>query len=1201
MGATGELRSIKDRQGNTLTFQPNGIISSTGRSVSFQRDPQGRITKLLTPAFLGSQVGPVEYQYTYDPTGDLVNVNLPSDFEEINYGYEAHRLTLTRDPRGNPARTSTYYPDGRLETDTDATLTNVTTYVYNLSTRTTTTTFPDNGVLTEVFDLRGLVVSDTNPLGLTTTHVYDPDRNEVSRTNAFETMTAVYDHGNQVTRTDNLGTTHTKYNAFSLPTEFEDAFDHKTTIEYDKRGVPMRFADELGTRFKFINSEQGLPIAIDDAAEKRAYIEYDAAGNVTARTDWLGRTTRATYDEAGCLRDETSARGGKRTHAIDLLGRRKSTTERWKIDQLEILHEFTRDRNGNLTSELVAYSNYADPRKTLYTYDALNHLTQVQYEDFGPTVTYKRNFRGDPTEMTDELGRKTTYEYDKAGHLTKTTFLPDTPDTTFTTRTYDPIGRLASETDERNHTTTYGYQYVPVPGCDCSDLVTTVTDPLLRTTTTTNDSLGRKKSVTDANNHTTTFEYDVRGHLTDTHYPDGTGTHDEYDPRGRRIWTRDQMSQTTHYGYDDQGQLTSVTDPLANVTSYTYDADGNLASVTDANNHVTAYEYDLLKRKTKRTLPLNQFETFTHDPAGNVLSHRDFRGKTTTMVYDRRSHMERKEPDPSLGEAVHIYTYWDTGLRKTATNASGLTSYTYDDRNRLQTKATPAGTLTYTYDAAGNLATVRSSNTNGTSVDYTWDAANQLAAVTDNRAGGVTLATFSQTGRPSTVAQPNGIGVTYSYDNPLDRVTAMTWRQGTSPPFASWAYTHNQRGQRVSATDITGRSAAYGYDDAARLASETITADPRGASFNGALSYVLDGAGNRLSRTSTLAVIASATHTYDGNDQLVSDGYDPNGNTTSSGGDTFAYDFENRLASKNNGAITVLHDCDGNRVAKTVGGVTTQYLVDDLNPTGYLQVLEEVSGGGVQTRYTYGTKLVSQTRGASGTPSTSYYGYDAHGNITFLTDAIGSVTDSYDYDAWGMLVASTGSTPNKRLYAGEEFDPDLGLINLRARQYRSGTGRFLTLDRVMGRLDVPLSFNRYLYAHADAANLLDPSGLNLEYTGTLTIPGGLVVGETIVIGTATKVAVTTTLAATLGVSIACAVVKGSGISNKALLTAAISDSNPLLVALSFCAQKPCTLVEGDRPDLCQYDCHEGGPYWSIPLQSKCPKELTKDEILGWGL
>ena len=41
-------------------------------------------------------------------------------------------------------------------------------------------------------------------------------------------------------------------------------------------------------------------------------------------------------------------------------------------------------------------------------------------------------------------------------------------------------------------------------------------------------------------------------------------------------------------------------------------------------------------------------------------------------------------------------------------------------------------------------------------------------------------------------------------------------------------------------------------------------------------------------------------------------------------------------------------DAFGNRVSKTVsntsGTTTTQYLVDDLNPTGYSQVLDELTG-----------------------------------------------------------------------------------------------------------------------------------------------------------------------------------------------------------------------------------------------------------------
>jgi RHS repeat-associated protein len=423
-------------------------------------------------------------------------------------------------------------------------------------------------------------------------------------------------------------------------------------------------------------------------------------------------------------------------------------------------------------------------------------------------------------------------------------------------------------------------------------------------------------------------------------------------------------------------------------------------------------------------------------------------------------------------------------------DASGSTTYTYDTRNRLLTKGSPAGTLTYTYDPAGNVATIRSSNTNGTSVDYAWDDANRLTSVTDNRAGGVTTSAYTATGRPSTLLQPSGVGATYSYDT-RDRVTSLAWARGANPTFGSWSYGFNDRGQRTSVTDVTGRHVAYGYDAVSRLTSETITNDPQGAPGNGELSYTLDPAGNRLTRSSTLAALGAQSFSYDVNDQLTTDSYDANGNTTSSDGHAYGYDFENRLISKDGGAVTIVYDGDGNRVAKTVGGVTTKYLVDDLNPTGYLQVLEEVSGGAVQVGYTYGTMVVSQRRVSAG-GAMSYYGYDAHGNVTFLTDAAGNVTDTYDYDAWGNVVASTGATPNTRLYVGEELDPDLGLLNLRARQYSPATGRFSTVDPVMGKPMAPLSFNRYLYAASDPVNAVDPTGREsiLGYLGGLVLGAG---------------------------------------------------------------------------------------------------------------
>jgi RHS repeat-associated protein len=1075
MGATGELRSITDRQGHKLTFAEDGITDTgTGKKVLFGRDGTGRISKVSTPG-IGTPPTPIDTTYEYDAAGDLVTVTLPpvaSGPVVVHYTYEDHRLATTVDPRGNTARTSTYDPSsGRLATDTDAGGF-VTRYAYNLAARTTSITNPDTGVIVNTYDANGLLLSTKDPLGYVTTHEYD-DRLEVATTNAVnERTTMTYEHGFQTSNTDSVTRrTYTTYDDFGNTTTYTDALGHVTTIEYDPSGAPALFADELGTRFTF-ESTGGLPTSVYDAAGKRVRFEYDPTGNQTKKIDRLLRTTSNTYNDLGWKLTSTTARGLVTCYEYDLAG--AMTAARATLDPEDpsslvlIDTHITYDANHNVAVRSV------DGISTSYEYNALNQVTIEHHAD-GTSKHFTFDFRGNKLTETDESARTTTYEYDLAGRLKKTIY----PDTTFTKREYDGIGRLTLATDERNNTTHYEYD----PGCGCSDRVTKVTDPLGRATRTEYDAAGRRSAVIDAAGHRTDYTYDERGHLRKTEYPatpalpQRTSTRDEYDPRGRRISTTDQTGAVTTYGYDDEGQLTSVMDALTHVTNYGYDDDGNLASSIDANSHPTTYEYDKRGRKTKRTLPLGQFEAFVYD-LHNRVSHTDFRGKTTSMTYDEVGRLRNRIPDPSFGEVTESYFYYPTGTRHHTTDASGTTSYTYDQRDRILTKATTAGTLTYTYDATGNVATVRSSNTNGTSVDYAWNAANQLASVTDNRAGGMTVAAYTETGRPSTLSQPNGVSATYTYDN-LDRVTSLAWRQGTSLSFANWAYNFNMRGQQTSATDASGRAASYDYDSVARLTSEIITSDPRGGTFNGALTYTLDPVGNRLARASTLGALGAQAFSYDANDQLAGDSYDANGNMTASDGYTYTYDSQNRLVSKAGlgGTATLVYDCDGNRIAKTAGGVTIQYLVDDLNPTGHLQVLEELQTGAVQTRYTYGSAVVSQTYNVSTNPASSYYGCDAHGNVGFLTDAGGAVTDVYEYDAWGTLLRHTGASDNSRLYAGEETDSEVTLINLRHRFYSPTLGRFTALDRIDGQPLLPLSLNRYAYAFGDPVNRIDPTGL----------------------------------------------------------------------------------------------------------------------------
>ena len=303
----------------------------------------------------------------------------------------------------------------------------------------------------------------------------------------------------------------------------------------------------------------------------------------------------------------------------------------------------------------------------------------------------------------------------------------------------------------------------------------------------------------------------------------------------------------------------------------------------------------------------------------------------------------------------------------------------------------------------------------------------------------------------------------------------------------------DQIGNRQSGAELGGRSIAWTYDGIYRMTNETITSDPH--TKNGSVSYGLDSVGNRLSVTSTLAAILSGTFTYNANDGLSTETYDNNGNVLTSGGKAFKYDFENRLKDVNNGQIQMFYDGDGNRVSKTIAGTVTTYLVDDLNPTGYAQVVEVLVGGAVQRTYTYGSSRISERQLISSTWQTSFYGYDGPGSVRLLTDSAGTVTDTYDYDAFGGTVNSTGSTPNSYLYRGEQYDPDLGLYYLRARYLNPVTGRFLTRDPAAGKRIDPITLHKYLYANADPVNKSDPSGRSgtgtTNWDGTRTGGGDL--------------------------------------------------------------------------------------------------------------
>ncbi len=362
-----------------------------------------------------------------------------------------------------------------------------------------------------------------------------------------------------------------------------------------------------------------------------------------------------------------------------------------------------------------------------------------------------------------------------------------------------------------------------------------------------------------------------------------------------------------------------------------------------------------------------------------------------------------------------------------------------------------------------------------------------MQTVTDNRADGVTTYNYDATSQVSSFAYPNGVTHSFGYDL-RDRTTSLSLGS-----IANYVQSFSNSGHKTGVMELSGRAPAYQYDQVWRLTQEAITGDPVSAN-NGVLTHMLDPVGNRTSLTSTLAALPNQSFTYDPDDRLQSDTYDANGNTVSSGGVNYSYEFEDRLVSTSNG-VTIVYDGDGNRASETAAGITTKYLVDDLTPTHYAQVAEETVNGVVTAQFTYGLMRISQNRDGTA----SYYGFDPGGSVRQLLSPAGAVTDTYAYDGFGNTVTQAGSTTNEFLYRGEQWDSALQMYYLRARYYVPRTGRFLTSDKFepgdIATCDCPMTspaghqlsiHNLFGYAASDPVGLRDPRGAEEEEEGLLS-------------------------------------------------------------------------------------------------------------------
>jgi RHS repeat-associated protein len=165
--------------------------------------------------------------------------------------------------------------------------------------------------------------------------------------------------------------------------------------------------------------------------------------------------------------------------------------------------------------------------------------------------------------------------------------------------------------------------------------------------------------------------------------------------------------------------------------------------------------------------------------------------------------------------------------------------------------------------------------------------------------------------------------------------------------------------------------------------------------------------------------------------------------------------------------VSFKYDAFGRRIYKSSTGSTSVFAYDGDN------LIEDTnSNGTTMARYAVGLNIDEPLAILQGS-TTDYYQADGLGSVTSLSNSSGASAQTYAYDSFGNLTASSGSLTNRYRYTGRDFDTETGLYYYRARYYDPTSARFLSEDLIHFRG----AMNFYPYVHNNPTAMSDPKGL----------------------------------------------------------------------------------------------------------------------------
>jgi RHS repeat-associated protein len=880
----------------------------------------------------------------------------------------------------------------------------------------------------------------------------------------------------------------------------------------DAAGTPQYGDGEITTSSDYDDMWR-LTNVVDGNQNETTYT-YDGIGRITGAVLPNGSTKTYEYDDILNTTAYTDEYGQTYVYKYDVFGNHLQTTDASGT----VLVQNGYDARGRL-AETKNVQNLDSSSVTTYTYDIFDRITSVTVNDRNGDIVSRTttdyydvlNANGDSKVVKTVVGDADspsveTYTIsDKYGRKTSEGTLGVTP----VEYTYDHLNRIMNKT-AYGLDDTYTYDalgnvtaVVNIDGDTTANLYDAL-NQLIKSWTVKNYALQQANPSSD---YATSYVYNTAGRLVlekaPVEKPGSTiyysQTTNDYDEVGNILSTvissgapgGSVQNTVKLYTYDAMNKLHTATAGGMS-TVYTYDAAGKVSTMT-IGGATTTYLYDTKGRLFSTTDALGQEETYRYDANDTLIGKTDRNGTVFTYIVDALGRTVSESAESGGVTMLRTTAYNLNGTVAEATQGPITVLREYDSQGRLAKETEGDIEKSYQYNG-GNARTAFVLKKNGAvqlSESYTYDTAGRLYEVYENNTLKATYS-YDDNGNRASVVYVNGVSETYAY-NLANWVTSVTNMTGETQ-ISGYTYTYYLDGNQRTKTGNTGKVTTYTYDDAGRLHTESETGGLT-------ITYGYDSFSNRTSMAVTGTENYTVSYIYDANNRLTIETktlatttekklyfYDPNGNQTSKvfenlsggsgtegyilthgivSGEICRYNGFNQLVETeiNGGKTTYTYDPAGLRLSKNVNGTATNYVLDGPNV-----VLE--STGSSTTKYIRGINLLYAVSGTT----TSYYLYNAHGDVVQLANTSGVMTKTYYYDAFGVEGNPDSADTNPFRYCGEYYDSGSGTYYLRARYYDPTIGRFLSEDTYHGKPTDPLSLNLYTYCEGDPVNAWDPSG-----------------------------------------------------------------------------------------------------------------------------